>query len=134
LYQPGEEDSLDYHELVTGFLHQLCKVTGASAYCRTAANFERDLKTPPVLRVLTRRLRADKASALRFQVSKISRVGITLIWHGHTEFLTSGNFTYGRHSFALPALKHVGTWTVRLDATDLAGNYKQMASQVQVMR
>jgi hypothetical protein len=134
LYQPGEEDSLDYHELVTGFLHQLCKATGASAYCTTAANFERDLKTPPALRVLTRRLSANKASALQFQVSKIARVGVTLTWHGHTVFLTSGNFTYGRHSFALPALKHAGSWDVRLDATDLAGNYNQTASSVQVTR
>jgi hypothetical protein len=47
LYQPGQEDTLDYHTLVTGFLQQLCSITHALVYCTTAAHFERYLKTPP---------------------------------------------------------------------------------------
>ena len=58
LYQPGQEDTLDYHELVTGFLRHLCRITHASVYCNTAAAFKRDLRTPPVLSLITKRLRA----------------------------------------------------------------------------
>jgi hypothetical protein len=44
LYEPGVKDSLDYHELVTEFLQELCQRTGASVYCRTAQRFQSYLK------------------------------------------------------------------------------------------
>jgi hypothetical protein len=40
LYQPGELSSVDYHVLVTGFLHELCDRTHAAVYCQTAARFD----------------------------------------------------------------------------------------------
>jgi D-glucuronyl C5-epimerase C-terminus len=132
LYQPGEEDSLDYHTLVTGFLQQLCTMTHARDYCVTAARFERDLKTPPVLKLLTTRLRGATHSLVAFQVSKISRVGITVIRDARTRFVTSADFSYGRHTFAVPGLTQSGTYTVVLDATDLAGNYSRTSSRLQV--
>jgi D-glucuronyl C5-epimerase-like protein len=46
LYQPGLEEDLSYHELVTGLLQQLCSVTKVSVYCGTAARFGQYLKTP----------------------------------------------------------------------------------------
>ena len=48
LYQPGIEDTLSYHELVTGFLQQLCTRTKAPVYCTTAQHFTAYLTTPPV--------------------------------------------------------------------------------------
>ena len=134
LYQPGEEDSLEYHVLVTGFLQQLCGITKARVYCATASNFKRYLKTPPVLEVLTGRLRARVPAALRFHVSKISRVGITLVRNGRTVFQTSADFTYGSHVFSLPVLGRAGRYTVRLDATDLAGNYSSTSRPLRVTR
>jgi D-glucuronyl C5-epimerase C-terminus len=47
LYQPGVEDTLGYHMLVTDFLQQLCSRTHAPVYCTTAAHFERYLKHTP---------------------------------------------------------------------------------------
>jgi hypothetical protein len=47
LYQPGQLDSLSYHELVTGFLQKLCSMTRAQIYCTTASHFEAYLKHPP---------------------------------------------------------------------------------------
>jgi D-glucuronyl C5-epimerase C-terminus len=123
LYQPGVEDDLSYHELVTGFLEQLCAMTSNRIYCRTAARFQRYLKTPPALKLLTRRVRIGVPATIQFRVSKVSRVGITIIHGGRTLFLTSGDFTYGVHAFAIPALARAGSYTVKLDATDLAGNY-----------
>jgi hypothetical protein len=40
LYQPGVLSTLDYHVLVTGFLHELCNRTHARVYCDTAARFD----------------------------------------------------------------------------------------------
>lgn len=39
--------------------------------------------------------------------------------------LTSGNFARGEHAFAVLAPSTAGAYTIRLDATDLAGNYAQ---------
>ena len=131
LYQPGQEDTLDYHTLVTGFLQQLCARTQAPVYCTTAAHFAAYLKTPPVLQILTHRVRVRSAAVIRFRVSKISRIGITVVRNDQTVFLTSAEFGYGVHAFAIPALTHRGSYTIRLNATDLAGNYNQIAAAVQ---
>jgi D-glucuronyl C5-epimerase C-terminus len=133
LYQPGVEDTLSYHDLVTGFLDQLCQRTQAPVYCVTAQHFTTYLTTPPTLQLLTQRLRKGKPATISFQLSKYSRVGIVVVGPGgHTLFLTSGNFGYGTRSFAVPALKHKGTYTIHLSATDLAGNFNRIVGTIQV--
>ncbi|MGI8863707.1 MAG: D-glucuronyl C5-epimerase family protein [Solirubrobacteraceae bacterium] len=134
LYEPGQEDTLDYHTLVTQFLHQMCSRTHATAYCTTAARFQAYLTTPPALQLLTGRLRVRTPGAIRFSVSKMSHVGITVIGGGRTVLSTSAEFGYGVHAFAIPALAHMGSYTVRLGATDLAGNYSLISGEVQVSR
>ena len=134
LYQPGLEDDLSYHELVTGFLEQLCSMTNVSIYCATATRFGQYLTTPPALQLLTTRLKVGRASSVYFKVSKIARVGVTVLHGAKTLFLTSANFAYGRHAFAIPALPAAGNYTVRLDATDLAGNYNQIQANARVSR
>jgi hypothetical protein len=47
LYQPGVADSMSYHQLVTGFLQQLCSLTHASIYCTTASHFQAYAQHPP---------------------------------------------------------------------------------------
>jgi hypothetical protein len=133
LYQPGVEDTLEYHQLVTGFLQQLCDRTQAPAYCVAAQHFTAYLTTPPTLQLLTQRLRKGKPATIQFQLSKFSRVGIVVVGPGgHTLFATSARFGYGTRSFAVPALKHKGTYTIRLAATDLAGNFNRIVGAIQV--
>ena len=133
LYQPGVEDPLSYHELVTGFLEQLCQRTQAPVYCITAQHFTAYLTTPPSLQLLTQQLRKGKAASISFQLSKISRVGIVVIGPGgSTLFATSATFGYGTRSFSVPALKHRGTYTIHMSATDLAGNFNRIVGTIQV--
>ncbi len=132
LYQPGVEDTLDYHELVTGFLDQLCSRTGAPAYCVTAQHFQAYLKTPPALQLLTASVRAGNPAAIRFRLSKYSHVGIVVLRGAQTVFLTSASFSYGTRAFSIPALKRRGMYTVRLAATDLAGNFNRVIGTVRV--
>jgi hypothetical protein len=134
LYQPGLEDDLSYHELVTGFLLQLCKMTQTPVYCTTAQHFQAYLTIPPVLRQLTGTARRGRSINLSFQLSKASRVGVTITQGNTTKFLTSANFPYGRQSFTVPALRSPGTYGVRLTATDLAGNYAVVNGSLQVTR
>jgi D-glucuronyl C5-epimerase C-terminus len=131
LYQPGHEDDLSYHQLVTGFLQQLCSMTKTPVYCSTAAAFQADLRTPPALKLITTRVKTNQATRVYFALSKVSRVGITIMRGTKTMFLTSASFPYGQHSFAIPALRQ-GTYTVQLDATDLAGNYNQASATLKV--
>jgi D-glucuronyl C5-epimerase C-terminus len=133
LYEPGVEDTLSYHELVTGFLGQLCTRTGAPVYCITAQHFTAYLTTPPALELLTHQVPESKPSMIRFRLSKYSHVGIVVVGPGgRTVFLTSADFGYGVRSFALPALHHKGTYAVRLAATDLAGNFNRLVGTIQV--
>jgi hypothetical protein len=134
LYQPGVEDDLSYHELVTGFLAQLCTLTSAPVYCTTAKHFRAYEKTPPTLQQLTSTGRVRKAITLRFRLSKISRVGIVVTRGTMTTFETSATFPYGVDHFTIPALKRAGSYTVRLAATDLAGNFARITGALQVTK
>jgi hypothetical protein len=133
LYQPGIEDTLSYHELVTGFLQQLCTRTKVPIYCVTAQHFTAYLTTPPTLQLLTQHVSKGKTSSISFHLSKVSRVGIVVIGPGgNTLFSTSASFGYGNRSFTVPPLKHKGTYTIRLAATDLAGNFNRIVGTIQV--
>ncbi len=134
LYQPGVEDTLSYHTLVTGFLQQLCTRTDASVYCVTGSHFTSYLKIPPSLRLLTASLRLGRPGVVHFALSKISRVGITLLHNGQSTFLTSAPFSYGSHAFAVPKPTHTGIYVVHLTATDLAGNFTRLIGSIQVYR
>jgi hypothetical protein len=132
LYQPGEEDTLDYHTLVTGFLQRLCSMTQTPIYCTTAVRFQQYLTTPPALTLVTSRLPVRRAGTIRFWLSKLSHVGIVVLRGNQVVFLTSADFGYGVNAFAIPALTHVGGYTVRLTATDLAGNFNRIVASLQV--
>ncbi|MDQ6817049.1 MAG: hypothetical protein M3018_06530 [Actinomycetota bacterium] len=131
LYQPGVEDTLNYHLLVTTFLQSLCARTGAPVYCRTAAHFTTYLKTPPALALLTRRLRRRAPGSIRFRLSKYAHVGILVVRGRQTLLATSAIFGYGIDSFAIPALPP-GLYAIRLAATDLAGNFNRISGMVTV--
>ena len=103
LYQPGIEDDLSYHELVTGFLSELCTLTAAPVYCTTAQHFTADLTTPPALTQLTLRGRTKHPTRLRFRLSKTSHVGITVTQGTRTVLATSASFPYGTDTFLVPA-------------------------------
>lgn len=135
LYQPGVEDPLSYHELVTGFLQQLCTRTQAPVYCTTAQHFQAYLTTPPALTQLTMKARNRAAFALRFHLSKISHVGVTVTNSADkTVFATSASFGYGARSFTVPRLKQAGAYGVVLTATDLAGNFARVTGNLQITR
>ena len=132
LYQPGVEDSLSYHQLVTGFLGQLCTLTSAPVYCTTAQHFTADETTPPVLTQLTGRGRVRHSTQLRFRLSKVSHVGITITQGTRTVLATSADFAYGVHSFTVPAMARPGAYSVLLVATDPAGNASRITGTLQI--
>jgi D-glucuronyl C5-epimerase C-terminus/Bacterial Ig-like domain len=123
LYEPGQEDTLSYHQLVTGFLQQLCDRTGNATFCTEASHFNAYLKTPPVIRLLdtTSTGPAGSDTTVSFTLSKISNVTLSVLNGSQTVFTTTSQVPYGTDSFSVPALS-AGSYTVNLTATDLAGN------------
>ncbi len=131
LYEPGQEDTLSYHQLVTGFLRQLCDRTGNATYCGEASRFNSYLKTPPVLALTTTSARSGASFPISFTLSKISNVTLTITNGSGTVFTTTSQVPYGTDSFTVPALG-AGSYTVTLSATDLAGNVGTTAATLTV--
>jgi hypothetical protein len=124
LYSQARESDLSYHNLVTGFLRGLCDRLGVPVYCQTADQFTADLEVAPTVTPVTRRIRGGEPAKLAFKLSKISRVGVTVVDSaGKTVFSTSAVVGYGQREFvwSKPPAK-AGLYTLRVRATDLAGN------------
>jgi D-glucuronyl C5-epimerase C-terminus/Bacterial Ig-like domain len=131
LYEPGQEDTLSYHQLVTGFLQQLCDRTGNATFCGEASRFNSYLTTPPVLALTTTSAPSGANFAISFTLSKISNVTLTLISGSKAVYTTTSQVPYGTDSFTVPALTP-GSYTVKLSATDLAGNVGATAGTLTV--
>jgi D-glucuronyl C5-epimerase C-terminus len=136
LYQlGGAESDLSYHALLTGFLRNLCDRTRTDVYCTTAKAFSQDLKEPPVLRLLTGRLRARTRALVRFDLSKVSRVGMTIrrVRDGKTVLGTSASVSRGTHAYGWTVPPSPGTYDVTLSGTDLAGNVGRANGTIEVL-
>ncbi|MFL5816532.1 MAG: D-glucuronyl C5-epimerase family protein [Conexibacter sp.] len=136
LYQlGGAESDLSYHELLTGFLHNLCDRTRTEIYCTTAAAYTRDLKQPPTMELLTRRLRARRYALVRFELSKVSRVGMTIRREqdGKVVLSTSASVSRGEHSYGWTVAATPGAYDVTLTGTDLAGNAGRTTGTIEVL-
>ena len=123
MYDQSHESDLNYHDLVTTFLQNLCKRTTTPVYCDTATRFKAYRKTAPTAAPLTRTIRAGKPAKLSFNLDKISRVGLTVVDEGGvTVFATSAVVGRGERFFAWSRPAAAGTYTLRVTPTDLAGN------------
>jgi hypothetical protein len=129
LYSLSRESDLGYHKLTRDFLRGLCDRLGEAVYCQTAGAFTDQLSQPPAVAPLTRRIRGGKPAELRFRLSKISRVGVTVVdSSGRAVFATSAVTGFGNRSFTWSKTPvKAGLYTLRVSATDLAGNRAPVA-------
>lgn len=136
LYQlGGAESDLSYHTLLTGFLRNLCDRTRTDVYCTTARAFTQNMKEPPTLELLTRRVRARSSVLVRFDLSKVSRVGMTIRRErdGKTVLATSASVSRGVHAYGWKVPPSPGTYAVTLTGTDLAGNAGRATGTIEVL-
>src|SRR3954447_24666438 len=138
LYSRGSitrESDLSYHTLLRDFLTQLCARTQAPQYCGAGQHFTAYLTTPPVLQYVKTTLRATRTGTLKFKLSKIARVALT-IKRGDTVVATlaPGVLGHGTKSIRWKAPKKTGAYTVSVAATDLAGNPASTAGEVTVKK
>jgi len=125
MYSQERESDLSYHNLVTGFLDNLCKRTATPIYCNTAANFKAYKKVAPVVSVVSQRVRTGAPAKLAFNLDKISRVGVTVSKDGTTVFSTSAVVGRGDRFYMWSSPAKPGVYELRVSATDLAGNQAQ---------
>jgi hypothetical protein len=99
----GDESTLPYHQLLAGFLGDLCSRTREPVYCRTAARFVRYEREPPRIGFTALSgLEAQHTVPLRFSLSKVSTVSVRL-WGAHGVSLA--------RDLTLPHGVHVLDWT-----------------------
>jgi hypothetical protein len=123
MYDQSHESDLNYHDLVTTFLQNLCKRTSTAIYCDTATRFKAYRTTAPTAAPVTRTIRAGRTAKLSFNVDKISRVGLTVLdQNGTTVFSTSAVVGHGQHFYNWSRPAAAGQYTLRVTPTDLAGN------------
>src|SRR4051812_22387410 len=139
LYSRGDstrESDLGYHTLLRDFMKGLCDRTQDPAFCGARANYDRYLVTKPALAVVTKRLRGGRTGALRFSLSKISRVGVRVTKADGAAVLVRslGVLGYGRRFILWKPPRHSGAYTITLSAVDLAGNTGSAAAPIEVLR
>ncbi len=138
LYSRGgpvhDESNLNYHQLLTDFLTSLCDRTDEAVYCDTVQHFERYLKESPEVKLLTRRLRGGRTGALRFGLSKISRVNVQMRRAGKLVLSYGAILGYGTRAITVKPPRGAGTYDVRISATDLAGNSTSLADTLQILK
>jgi hypothetical protein len=136
LYARGStsyESNLNYHTLLRDFLDQLCSRTAAVEYCGAAEHFTAYLTIPPAIQVLPRTLKPKKTGKLRFKLSKISRVTVTIARGTKTvDTLSLGTVSHGTRTVRWRAPKKTGEYTVSVSAVDLAGNAGSATGTIQV--
>jgi hypothetical protein len=117
----GRESSLHYHRVVTDFLERLCDRVVAGEYCEAARKFPAYEEVAPIVRPLTRRVRAGKPANLRFVLSKISRVRLQVANGDRIVATRSATVGYGKR-FLTWTPRTPGLYELRATAADLAGN------------
>lgn len=134
MYDQSHESDLSYHNLVTGFLSNLCTRTGTPIYCSTAANFKNDLKTVPQVTLSSQKVRAGTPAKLTFSLDKISRVGLVVRSGNQVVWSTSAIIGRGSHYYTWSRPAPGGSYQLTASATDLAGNRSpQAASTLRVL-
>jgi hypothetical protein len=129
----GAESNLNYHNVVTDFLGNLCSRTKTSVYCDAKARFDRYKKTPPVVRYKgPGTVKRGTRTALAFTLNKVSCVTATIRDAGGGQVYRSQiKFARGRRSFTWQPGK-AGDYTLEIQAEDLRKNKRTVTRKVTV--
>ena len=113
---------------------QSTPIPGDAIYCTTAEHFTRYLSTPPVISLLTSRLRTSTAAGVAVSLSKVSTVSLTIRRKGKVVWTNSATVEAGHPRLSWPTPSRGGTFQVTLAARDLAGNFSTASGTITVSR
>jgi hypothetical protein len=110
------------------------QIPGDQIYCTTAQHFTADLRTPPVVSLLSKTLAAGARAGVQLSLSKISNVTLTVRQGSKVVWRNSAELERGKPRLLWITPQKGGTFTVELTATDLAGNFSTTSGTVVVTR
>jgi hypothetical protein len=132
--RPGRESDLGYHRLVRDFAGNLCERTAAPVYCDAERRFTRYLYEHPRLELLPARApRAGRPAAVRFRLSKVSRVSVSVTRGARQVHYARTTLGYGRRAFAFRPAR-AGRYRFRLEAADLRNHHTVVRGAFSVRR
>ena len=100
--QDGAESTLNYHELVTGFLGSLCTRTANPAYCAAQTRFTTYLHQPPRVAIsFDGPRRARRTMTVRVALSKVSTVALRIRRGSRVIVARDVTLRRGTHAFRL---------------------------------
>lgn len=127
----GNEATLEYHQLATDFLGNLCEKLGPGLYCDTAERFEGYVGESPRLELRTSRLVEDNLQYVRFSVSKQSSVHLTISRNGNVVYSASASVSYGTHVFSWTPSRS-GDYVATLAAESFNGTHGSASGTITV--
>jgi D-glucuronyl C5-epimerase C-terminus len=99
------------------------QIPGDQIYCTVAQHFKADLTTPPVVSLLTTKVRGGTRAGVEISLSKISTVTLTVRKGSKVVWTNRATVDGGKPKLLWVTPKKAGSYSVTLAATDLAGNF-----------
>ncbi|MGO9488153.1 MAG: D-glucuronyl C5-epimerase family protein [Solirubrobacteraceae bacterium] len=109
-------------------------IAGDQIYCTTAQRFSADLRTPPVVALLTRTLHGGTRAGVQISLSKVSTVTMTVRSGSKVVWTDSATVEGGKPKLLWVTPAKGGSFSVTLAATDLAGNFSTADGTILVSR
>ncbi len=107
-------------------------IAGDGIYCTIAEEFTADLRTPPVIGLLTKTLRGGTRAGVQMSLSKISNVRMTIRQGSRVVWTNGATVERGKPRLLWTTPAKGGTYSVTLTATDLAGNFATASGTIVV--
>ena len=115
----GSESTYEYHDLLRGFLRNLCDRLAAPVYCNTAKRFHGYMTDPGELELRgPATVTKGQLTQISFYVSKLSAVQLDIVRNGEVRFTKTLTFRRGTGSFAWRP-RQTGFFDVRLGSKEL---------------
>jgi hypothetical protein len=109
-------------------------IAGDQIYCTTAQKFTNYEKTPPVISLVTTKLKGGTRAGVQVSLSKISTVRLTIRQGSRTVWTNSAYVGRGKPKLLWTTPKGGGTFSVTVSATDPAGNFATSTGTIVVSR
>jgi hypothetical protein len=107
-------------------------IKGDGVYCATAQRFSEYQHTPPVITLLTAKLRGGTRAGVTMSLSKVSTVGMTIRQGGRIVWTNRATVERGKPRLLWITPVAGGTFTVTLSASDPAGNFSTTSGTITV--
>jgi hypothetical protein len=107
-------------------------IAGDEIYCATAQRFTADLRTPPVVTLLTKKLRGGTRAGVQIALSKVSAVRLSVRQGTRVVWTNSATVGRGKPRLLWPTPRNGGAFNVTLTATDPAGNFSSTTGMIAV--